>query len=155
MSVFLYDYFFCCFQVIVISCSRTMSVACRLYAIGFQLIYSLHDQFLVYIFVLCLVLQFELDADKGIAVLYVKTRENFDTILSVSISQMKNVLFNSYVLCLAYIYTHVQYKFWFWRYLTRGLFWHLSQSPKRPSIYFSSILKSRSNLFLEPISNKQ
>jgi len=32
--------------------------------------------------------------------------------------------------------------YWFWRYLTRGLIWHLSQSSIRPSIYFSSIVKS-------------
>ena len=45
---------------------------------------------------------------------------------------------------------------WFWRYLTRGLIWHLSQSSIRPSIYFSSIVTSRSNPFLEPpvLSNK-
>ena len=33
----------------------------------------------------------------------------------------------------------------FWRYLTRGLIWHLSESSIRPSICFSSIVKSRSN----------
>jgi len=43
-------------------------------------------------------------------------------------------------------------KFWFWRYLTRGLIWHLSQSSIRPSLYFSSIVKSRSNPLLEPTS---
>ena len=32
-----------------------------------------------------------------------------------------------------------------WRYLTRGLIWHLSQSSIRPSIYFSSSMTSRSN----------
>ena len=42
--------------------------------------------------------------------------------------------------------------FWFWRYLMRGLIWHLSQSSIRPSIYFSSFVKSRSNPFLEPTS---
>ena len=31
--------------------------------------------------------------------------------------------------------------FWFWRYLTRGLIWHLSQSSIGPSIYFSSIVR--------------
>jgi len=36
-----------------------------------------------------------------------------------------------------------------------GLIWHLSQSSIRPSIYFSLIVKSRSNLFLEPTSTKQ
>ena len=45
--------------------------------------------------------------------------------------------------------------FGFWRYLTRGLIWHLCQSSIRPSIYFSSIVKSRSNPFLEPSSTKQ
>ena len=44
---------------------------------------------------------------------------------------------------------------YFWRYLTRRLIWHLSQSSIRPSIYISSIVKSRSNLFLEPTSTKQ
>jgi len=34
-------------------------------------------------------------------------------------------------------------------YLTRRLIWHLSQSFIRPSIYFSLIVKSRSNPFLE------
>ena len=34
--------------------------------------------------------------------------------------------------------------FWFWRYLKRGLIWHLSQSSIRPSIDFSSIVKSSS-----------
>ena len=34
---------------------------------------------------------------------------------------------------------------WFWRYLTTGFIWHLSQSSIRPSIYFSLILKSRSD----------
>jgi len=45
------------------------------------------------------------------------------------------------------IYTHTY--IWFWRYLTRGLIWHLNQSFIRPSIYFSLIVKSRSNSFLE------
>jgi len=31
---------------------------------------------------------------------------------------------------------------------------HLSQSSIRPSIYFSSVVKSRSNPFLEPTSTK-
>ena len=44
---------------------------------------------------------------------------------------------------------------WFWRYLTRGLIWRLSQSSIRPSIYLSSIVISRSNLFLEPTSTNQ
>ena len=35
------------------------------------------------------------------------------------------------------------------------LIWHLSQSSIRPSIYFSSIVKSRSKPFLEPTSTKQ
>ena len=35
-----------------------------------------------------------------------------------------------------------------------GLIWHLSQSFIRPSIYFSLIVKSCSNLFLEPTSTK-
>ena len=33
-----------------------------------------------------------------------------------------------------------------------GVIWHLSQSSVRPSNYFSSIVKSRSNPFLEPTS---
>ena len=45
--------------------------------------------------------------------------------------------------------------FWFWRYFTRGLIWHLSQSHIRSSICFSLIVISRSNLFLEPTSTKQ
>ena len=45
----------------------------------------------------------------------------------------------------------VHCRFLFWRYLTRGLIWHLSQSSIRPSIYFSSIVNSRSNPVL---SNK-
>ena len=45
--------------------------------------------------------------------------------------------------------------FWCWRYLTRGLIWHLSQSSIRPSIYFSLIVKSRSNPLQEPTSTKQ
>ena len=45
------------------------------------------------------------------------------------------------------IYTHTY--IWFWRYLTRGLIWHLNQSFIRTSIYFSLIVKSRSNSFLE------
>jgi len=44
---------------------------------------------------------------------------------------------------------------WFWRYLTRALIWHLSQSSIWSSIYLSSIVKSRSNPFLEPTSTKQ
>ena len=45
---------------------------------------------------------------------------------------------------------------WIWRYLTSGLIWHLSRSSIRPSIYFSLIVKSSSNPFLEPptVSNK-
>ena len=47
-------------------------------------------------------------------------------------------------LCLMYL---------FWRYLTRGrLIWHLCQSSIRPSLYFCSVVKSRSNPFLEPTS---
>ena len=42
-----------------------------------------------------------------------------------------------------------------WRYLTRGLIWQLSQSSIRPSIYYNSIVKSRSNPSLEPTSIKQ
>ena len=38
---------------------------------------------------------------------------------------------------------------------TEGLIWHLSQSSIRPSLYFSSIVKSRSNPFLESTSIKQ
>ena len=34
---------------------------------------------------------------------------------------------------------------WFWRYLTTGLIWQLSQSSIRPSIYVSSVVKSRSS----------
>jgi len=45
--------------------------------------------------------------------------------------------------------------FWFWRYLMRGGIWHLSQSSIRSSIYFNLIVKSRSNLFLEPTSTKK
>ena len=41
---------------------------------------------------------------------------------------------------------------WFWRYLKREL---LSQSSIRPSIYFSLIVKSHSNLFPEPTRTKQ
>ena len=48
--------------------------------------------------------------------------------------------------CQLFIYTVA---FGFWRYLTRGLIWHLSQSSIRPSIYFSS------NPFLEPTSTQQ
>ena len=47
------------------------------------------------------------------------------------------------------------YFFWCWRYLTRVHIWHLSQSSIRPSIYFSSFVKSGSNPFLEPTSTKQ
>ena len=36
-----------------------------------------------------------------------------------------------------------------------GLIWQLSQSSRRSSIYFSLIVISRSNLFLEPTSTKQ
>ena len=45
-----------------------------------------------------------------------------------------------------------QYLVWFWRSLTRELIWHLSQSSIRPSIYFSSFVKSGPNPFLEPTS---
>ena len=41
-----------------------------------------------------------------------------------------------------------------WRYLTRELIWHNCQSSMRPSIYFSLIVKSISNPFLEPTSTK-
>ena len=40
-------------------------------------------------------------------------------------------------------------------YTIHTFIWHLSQSSIRPSIYFSSIVKSRSNPFLEPTSTKQ
>ena len=53
----------------------------------------------------------------------------------------------SFLICLT--------KFWFWRYLKRWLIWYLSQSSIRPSIYFSSIVISRSNPFLEPTSTKE
>ena len=42
------------------------------------------------------------------------------------------------------MYNHSIKFIWFWRYLTRGLIWHLSQSSIRPSIYFSLIVKSHS-----------
>jgi len=45
--------------------------------------------------------------------------------------------------------------FGFWRYLTRGLIWHLSQSSIRPSNYFSLIVISGLNPFLETASTKQ
>ena len=51
--------------------------------------------------------------------------------------------------------TILSFGFCFWRYLTRGLIWHISQSSIRPSIYFSSIVNSLSNPFLEPTSTKQ
>ena len=54
-------------------------------------------------------------------------------------------------------FKHISFfsSYFFWRYLTMELIWHLSQSPIRPSIYFSLIVKSRSNLFLESVlSNK-
>ena len=44
---------------------------------------------------------------------------------------------------------------WFWRFLTKGLIWHFSQSYIRPLIYFSLILKSCSNLFLKQTCCKQ
>ena len=37
----------------------------------------------------------------------------------------------------------------------KGFFWHLSQYSIRSSLYFSSIVKSHSNPFLEPASTKQ
>jgi len=37
-------------------------------------------------------------------------------------------------------------------YLTKGLIWHLRQSFKRPSNYLCLIVKTHSNLFLEPTS---
>ena len=39
--------------------------------------------------------------------------------------------------------------------VNEGFIWYLRQSSIRPSIYFSSIVKSRSNLFLEPTGTKQ
>jgi len=39
-----------------------------------------------------------------------------------------------------FYFRHTQ--IWFWRYLMRGLIWHLCQSSIRPSIYFSLIVKS-------------
>ena len=53
------------------------------------------------------------------------------------------------------IFSFVNVLIWFWRFLTRELIWLLSQSSIRPSIYFSLIVKSRSNPFLEPISTKR
>ena len=53
------------------------------------------------------------------------------------------------------IYGDKIHTFWVWRYLTRELIWHLSQSSIRSSIYFSSIVKSRPNPFLEPTGTKQ
>ena len=44
---------------------------------------------------------------------------------------------------------------WFWQYLTQGHIWHLSQSSIGPSIYFSLIVKSHLDLFLEPTCTKQ
>jgi len=52
-------------------------------------------------------------------------------------------------------YEKVQFSFWFWRYLTRGIIWQLTPSFIRTSVYFSSILKSRSNPFLQPTRIKQ
>ena len=44
---------------------------------------------------------------------------------------------------------------WFWRYLTGSLYIrNLSQSSIRPSVCLSSIVKTRSNPFLEPTSTK-
>ena len=52
-------------------------------------------------------------------------------------------------------YTYHKFVIWFWRYLTKGLIWHLSQSSIKTSIYFSLIVKSSWNPFLEPTSSKQ
>ena len=54
-----------------------------------------------------------------------------------------------------WLISNVWFWFWFWRYLTRGLIWYWSQSSIRPSIYFSSMVKSCSNPFLKPTSTKQ
>jgi len=45
--------------------------------------------------------------------------------------------------------------FWFWQYLKRVLIWHVTQSSIKPSIHFSSIVKSGSNPYLEPTCTKQ
>ena len=42
-----------------------------------------------------------------------------------------------------------------WRYLTKEFIWHKCQSAKTFSIYLSSTVKSRSNLFLEPTRTKR
>ena len=43
----------------------------------------------------------------------------------------------------------------FWRYLTRGLIWHLSQSSIRPSIWFSTIVNAQIRSWNQPVlSNK-
>ena len=59
------------------------------------------------------------------------------------------------LMCIVGATTCVYSLVWSWRYLTRGLIWHLSQYSIRPSIYFSLIVKSRLNPFLEPTSTKQ
>ena len=61
----------------------------------------------------------------------------------------------SVVTVLIYKYNRKVKQFWFWRYLTSGVIWHLSQSSIWPSIYFSSIVISRPNPFLEPTNTKE
>ena len=63
----------------------------------------------------------------------------------------------SFVFRLSYrIYNSTIYKLFGFDDISRGgLFDILSQSSVRPSIYFSSMLKSSSKPFLEPTSSKQ
>ena len=74
------------------------------------------------------------------------------------LSVVVSVVYVISMLCMRvyqYVWLYVSvYCVWFWRYLTRELSLHLSQSSIRPSIYLSSIVKSRSNPFLESTSTK-
>ena len=103
----------------------------------------------------------------------VRERVSFDfAIGTLHVKDMPDVLYNWCSVYTLYIklsrvcekYNHVSIRklsflfflfFWFWQYLTRGLVWHLSTSSIRPSSYFNSIVKSRSNPFLELTSTKQ
>ena len=73
--------------------------------------------------------------------------------ISLLFSSCKDSFF--LIICMILLFVFKCIWFWFWYYLTRELTWHTYKSTMRPSMYFSLILKSRSNPFLDLTSTMQ
>ena len=75
----------------------------------------------------------------------ISLKEHSHSYHHISVPMFDGVLFCNHVIPTTSKYYLTTGGFWFWRYLTRVLIWHLSQYSIRPSIYFSSIVTSRSS----------